>query len=345
MRLPRPRYDHLLDLVDDTGLFEHSFYGLPRRDHGYTLDDVSRALVLLCESPSDEKLPAIGTLTGFVIDACRPDGTFHNRMDYRRRWTDDGGPDDTQGRGIWALAVAAVHAPRPDWRQAAAATLGAVATLESPFLRPHAYAALGSQALSTDPQHAELAERLARSAAAGLEPFRTPWPEARLTYANARIPDGLMAAGQVLGRTDLIEQGLDLLDWLETRERFEDRYSFTPVGGQAVEDDGGPGFDQQPIEPMALAAAAERAWHVTGDQRWREAVLRCGRWFAGVNDVGVEIYDPATGGGRDGLTDTGANDNRGAESTIAALSVLEACARLAPAARPPAPTRDLVRSS
>ncbi len=43
-------------------------------------------------------------------------------------------------------------------------------------------------------------------------------------------------------------------------------------------------------------------------------------WFDGDNDTGARMWDPATGGGYDGLEATGVNLNQGAESTIALIS-------------------------
>ena len=42
-----------------------------------------------------------------------------------------------------------------------------------------------------------------------------------------------------------------------------------------------------------------------------------------MNDAQLALYDPATGGGRDGLPPTAVNENQGAESTLAALSTLQ----------------------
>ena len=81
--------------------------------------------------------------------------------------------------------------------------------------------------------------------------------------------------------------------------------------------DARPGFDQQPIEVSALADAAARAWALTGDLGWVACVEACVAWFAGDNDTGVELYDPVTGGGYDGLEWAGRNANQGAESTLA----------------------------
>ena len=45
-----------------------------------------------------------------------------------------------------------------------------------------------------------------------------PWPEPRLTYANATLPESMIAAGSALERPALLQRGLDLLEWLLDRE-------------------------------------------------------------------------------------------------------------------------------
>ena len=173
----------------------------------------------------------------------------------------------------------------------------------------------------------EKATAIIERAAARFERAPIPWPEPRLTYANGRIPDALLAVGEVLSRDDLVNRGLEALGWLDDTETRGDHYSFTPVGGWQPGQPR-PGFDQQPIEAAAMAGAAERAWALTGDKRWIASSLRAGRWLSGDNDVGAALYDPATGACRDGLTPTGANQNRGAESTLSGLAVLQACHRI-----------------
>jgi hypothetical protein len=155
-----------------------------------------------------------------------------------------------------------------------------------------------------------------------------PWPYPRLTYANAVVPDVLMAAGDCLGNDTLIEQGLDLLDWLLDRESAGDHLSVTAVGGRGPRDPR-PAFDQQPIEVASLADEAARAFALTSDEAWARAVDRCASWFFGANDTGVSLYDAATGGSCDGLQAQGANENQGAESTLALISTLQHASRLA----------------
>jgi hypothetical protein len=149
-----------------------------------------------------------------------------------------------------------------------------------------------------------------------------PWPESRLTYANAALPEALIAAGQHLGDDEALDDGLQLLGWLLDVETRDGHLSVTPVGGWS-RGQARPGFDQQPIEAAALADACARAFRVTGDVRWAQAVERSVGWFLGDNDTGTSLYDPASGGGCDGLHVVGRNENQGAESTLALMSALQ----------------------
>jgi hypothetical protein len=150
---------------------------------------------------------------------------------------------------------------------------------------------------------------------------RWPWPEPRLTYANALLPDAALAAAVALGRDDDVKSALALLDWLVAEESRCGRFSFTPAAGRGP-DDPRPAFDQQPIEAWAMAEACARAFAVTRDVRWAHAVERAGRWFLGDNDAGVCLFDPGTGGGFDGLEPDGVNRNQGAESTMAFVATM-----------------------
>lgn len=332
MYLPPPDYTHLLDLIDDTGIFEHTRYGVPRRAHGYTVDDAARAIVVLCQGLEDgSHRRALEVLLSMVLDALTLEGRFRNRLTFERRWLDEI-PDDTQGRAVWALGVTATCAHDSGLRAAARSALDDLTPVQSPHLRPHAYAALGAHALWSAEPDDPLAKKF-MGAATRFQGMRRPWPEKRLSYANGRVPAAMLAAGEVTGRDDLIELGLSTLDWLEKAETLEDRLSFTPVFGRGP-GDVRPGFDQQPIEAAALADAAERAWLITLDPRWKATIFRCGAWLMGANDSGTGLYDTTTGATRDGLMEDGVNANSGAESTIAGIAVLQACERVRSAPPP-----------
>ena len=87
----QPVFDHLERLTDDRGLFEHARHTVPRREHGYCVDDVARGLVVVCHEP--EPGPRLRRLArcylAFVLDALDPTGACHNRMAADGQWRDE----------------------------------------------------------------------------------------------------------------------------------------------------------------------------------------------------------------------------------------------------------------
>lgn len=329
---PRPVFDHLLALSDGGGLFEHALHGVPRPEHGYCIDDEARALVVLCREPHlDAELHALAErCLELVAGAITPDGRCHNRHDAAGTWTDEAGLDDVWGRAVWALGFAAVHAPSDAMRATALVSFRAATTARPTQWRPLVFAALGAgELLLTRPDETgarDLLHQVAREITSRPGTPAWPWPEPRLAYSNGSVAEAVILAGHALGHRDVLERGLALLDFLLAVETRDGHLSVTPVGGRGPHDVA-PAFDQQPIEVAALADACARAHAVTGDERWRTGVGLAAAWFLGDNDSSAPMVDPATGAGYDGLQAVGRNDNRGAESTLAALSTVQQLTR------------------
>ncbi|HSM44433.1 MAG TPA: glycosyltransferase [Acidimicrobiia bacterium] len=327
---PHPNPNHLRRLTDHRGLWEHARYSSPRPEHGYCTEDNARALVVVSRDDG-ERLTDLATIyLGFVIAARERSGKFRNRRDADGVWTEEPGSDDSQGRAWWGLGATARYGPETWMRAAALDEFNTCSTFGSPHLRPNAYAALGAAA-AIESGHApqEVVDLLDRSSGMIADAARSniPWPEWRLTYDNARIPEALIAAGFALGDERRTTLGIRLLEWLTDSESVGDRFSFTPVGGRGL-GERGPDFDQQPIEAWATADACHRAWSVTGDTKWIRLALLSGAWLLGRNDSGTVLYDEATGSTFDGLTPNGANANQGAESTLAGLGTMQVAARI-----------------
>jgi hypothetical protein len=323
--VPAPTYAHLRALTDAGGLYEHAEGPSPRREHGYCLDDVARALVVVCREQSLDELDDLREqyLT-FVLAAQQPDGCFHNRRRSDLRWSDTASVEDCWGRGLWGLGTAVARAPR--LRERALAAFDRGARLRSPHPRAMAFAALGAaEVLAAVPDHIDARALLVAAVDVVGRPALDrgwPWPEPRLSYANAALPEALLAAGTALDSPMLVADGLGLLDWLLERQIRDGHLSVVPVGGC------GPGdmeqaFDQQPIEVAALADACAAARSIEGRGRWSDGVELAAAWFLGDNDSGTPMHDPVSGGGYDGLERLGRNDNQGAESTLALLSTLQ----------------------
>jgi hypothetical protein len=189
-----------------------------------------------------------------------------------------------------------------------------------------AFAALGAaELLRVDPANMVAAALLSDAAAAIGQPDadpQWPWPQGRLTYANAALAEAVIAAGHLLAEPQILASGLRMLKWLVDIQVSDDRLSVIPSAGWQR---GRPRLrhDQQPIEAAALADACATAADVTGDPDWDRGVRRCIAWFLGANDVNAVMWDPETGGGYDGLTLHGPNLNQGAESTLALISTLQ----------------------
>lgn len=320
---------HVLRLTDDRGIIEHAEYSHPRFESGYCTDDNARLLIVAvrhdCNCPDAQTLARIAAR--FLLDAQRQDGLIHNRMSFERMWQDVPSSDDCWGRSVWAFGEAVEKSSDTEIRNRCYEAFRIAMNARPSSLRSLCFAVLGASAvLKVEPQNIEalafLQDARAVFAFHKSDEPKWSWIEPRLTYANAVIPESMMACGVALNDAELVRRGLRLLHWLVEKETFGDHLSVTPVGGRG-EHDIAPQFDQQPIEVAAIADAAIRAGDLTGDDFWDEVVHLAGNWFLGNNDSGHYMIDLETGGGYDGLHHDGVNLNQGAESTLAMLSTMQ----------------------
>lgn len=330
---PPPVFDHLLRLTDRRGTLEHACLTDPLPERGYCTDDVARVLVVTTRGQGGDR--ALNGLAGlslrFLNEAQTLTGPCHNRMDRDGNWIDEPAVEDAWGRCLWGLGTAAAHSTVAWARQSALMQFDRAAQERSVWPRAGAFAVLGAaELLTADPNH-RLARALitdyAASLPAGAADASWPWPEPRLTYANAVLPEAMIAAGTALDDSMLSRRGLDLLAWLIETESVDGHLSPTPVAGRGPQDIQ-PAFDQQPIEVSSIADACARAATVDGDGIWRDGIRAAAAWFLGDNDAGASMWDPRTGGGYDGLHVDGVNKNQGAESTLALISTFQHAHRL-----------------
>lgn len=316
---------HLSTLTDDLGLFEHCLGDEPRIEHGYCVDDVARALITLVRDSSvtTDKQRMVSTYSAFLAEAQMPDGRVVNRRDTSGVWHGAPSTADHWGRALWAWGTV-VRASRDTHIAAEAYERFRVsARRRSVYLRSMIFASLGaSQVLDVLPGNAPALGIMRDTVAMLPKPQDSlwVWPESKLTYANGAIPEVMMLAGFHLNDHHLIRQGRYALEWLWQLQSTGGRLSVVPHGGW-VPGDALPAFDQQPIEVAALVDACVTAYDLTSDPTWLSRIELGRRWFDGHNDQGIAMHDARTGAGFDALTIDGRNDNRGAESTIAFLSV------------------------
>jgi hypothetical protein len=249
-------------------------------------------------------------------------------MTYSRQWMEEIGSEDAHGRALWCLGKAVAFLDDPGHLAMSTTlfskALRAVENFHSP--RAIAFCLVGMHAylhkFSGDSDVRRIREVLADRLFTQFKNNATddwPWLENGLNYANGKLPHALLLSGRRMQRRDMINMGLNSLKWLLAIQT-EDNH-FVPIGSTGWYEKGGPRarFDQQPVEANAMVEACVEAFNVTRDHTWFENAVMCFNWFLGHNDLNMPLYDPKTGGCRDGLMADGINQNQGAESSLAWL--------------------------
>jgi len=333
--LPEIKLDHLKAFTDDTGILQHANYTIPDRTHGYCTDDNARALLVAAMGQKYLHTNGLGLdilsghYLGFLLYAYNDKtGRFRNFMTYSRQWMEEVGSEDAHGRALWCLGKAVAFLDDPGHLAMSTTLFKKALKAAEDFHSPRAvaFSLVGMHAylekFSGDSDVRRIREVLADRL---FEQFKNngtddwPWLENALNYANGKLPHALLLSGQWMQRSDMIDMGLQSLKWLLAIQT-EDNH-FVPIGSNGWYEKDGPitRFDQQPIEANTMVEACVEAFNVTRDHTWFENAVMCFNWFLGHNDLNMPLYDPKTGGCRDGLMADGINQNEGAESSLAWL--------------------------
>jgi glycosyltransferase involved in cell wall biosynthesis len=346
--------NHLRQMTDDTGLVQHAYFTVPNYHEGYATDDNARGLIVAVyleergENPQNEISVLASRYLAFLINSfSSTTNRFRNFLSYDRRWQEKIGSEDCHGRSLWGLGTVIGRSKQPGLRGAATHLFEAALPTTENFASPRAWAFTllaiyeYRKRFGGDRVARRLMETLSKRL---LEIYRRnytadwPWFEFSLTYCNAVLPHALLVCGQTLGEEEMIETGLRSLEWLAHLQQATQGH-FVPIGSNGFYPRGGERarFDQQPVEAQAMVSACLAAKAVTDNTRWDQHLHRAFDWFLGHNDLGLSLYDPGTGGCRDGLHSDRCNQNEGAESTLAFLhSLLEICLAETPSPADPA---------
>jgi glycosyltransferase involved in cell wall biosynthesis len=339
-RLPAIKLDHLYRMTDHTGIVEHAVFVVPNYPEGYTTDDNARALIVttLLEDlgirAPDNSVDLASRYLAFLWHAFDPlTKRFRNCLGYECQWQEPEGSEDSHGRALWGLGTVLGRSKNAGLRGAAGRMfeLAVPAAVEFKSPRAYAFALLGLQEY-LDSFPGDRAALTASDALANrlLNAYRSnrsdgwKWFENGLAYSNARLPQALIRAGTRAANDEMVSAGLEALDWLVSIQRCEVKGHFVPIGSQGFysKTTEKARFDQQPVEACAVVSACLQAFRATGKGRWRKEAWSALNWFLGDNDLQIALYDPTTGGCRDGLHPDRANENQGAESTLSFLMAL-----------------------
>ena len=345
-RLPAIKLDHLLRMTDHTGIVEHAVFVVPNYPEGYSTDDNARALIVAIHLEELGSIAPRGSLDlasrylAFLWLAFDPASRrFRNCLSYERHWQEPEGSEDSHGRALWGLGTVLGRTKDAGLRGAAGRLfeLAVPAAVEFKSPRACAFALLGLleylDSFPGDRAALNAADALANRLLASYTANRTldwKWFENELAYSNARLPQALIQAGTHSKNDAMISAGLEALDWLDTAQRCEVKGHFVPIGSHGFysKKTEKARFDQQPVEACGAVSAFLQAYRVTGKAHWRKKAWTTFNWFLGDNDLQIALYDPSTGGCRDGLHPDRANENQGAESTLSFLMALLEMSRL-----------------
>jgi hypothetical protein len=298
------------------------------------VDDNARALIVALQADRVQGSAAtrqlVTTYLGYLLFSQHKDGRFENFMRYER--TFDAGPrsDDCMGRAVWALGATVQLAGDDGSRLLAREMLDrALPACNELGPRGTALVMLGlGNVLSAEPAAAgartmlaALAEKLvARYQESATEDWH--WFEPTLTYDNALIPLALFTAYRITGDRTSLRVAREALEFLEASCFVAERLRLIGnVGWQARGGDK-PAGDEQAIDAAAFVLAFRGAYLATLDHHYLRRMRQAFSWFLGNNQLGLPLYDFATGGCRDGLGTTQLNENQGAESTVCFLMAL-----------------------
>lgn len=336
--LPELKLDHLFRMTDSTGIFQHARFTVPNFSQGYCTDDNARALtlglfLLRSASRSVRVEEVADTYAAFLDHAFdRTNRRFHNFLGFDRHWVPEVGSEDCHGHALWALGVCLGQGSGGGRSLLAAALFEEALPVATGFTSPRAWAftLLGIdeylKRFGGDRRAQQIRDALAAKLIRQYSDTATPdWPwfENVVSYVNAKLPHALILTGHSLGDQTMLTQGLDTLRWLVGIQTSPGGV-FRPVGSNGFYPRGQDRarYDQQPIEAQATVSACITAFNVTGDEFWEAEARRSFEWFLGRNDLQVALYDPATGGCRDGLHSDRVSQNQGAESSLSFLLAL-----------------------
>jgi glycosyltransferase involved in cell wall biosynthesis len=339
---PRINFDHLFKMTTETGVIQFSKLNHPDVKSGYTLDDNSRALIVMCEAYRNHKnkklLAQLLKYFRFIINCESNDGSYLNYLDENLKFTDQNHSvnlEDSNGRAIWALGhlVALkncltcgyehLNFKAPEFIKDYLFHLHGI---HSPRAIAFAIKGLSVSGLAnSEPFVHDTVLKLASKLATMFKKESNEnwqWFENYFTYGNSVLSEAMLMAYEVTHKTEFKEIAHASFKFLlshlfentnfrvfsnETWYKQGDKLSEHTLGGQ------------QPID-VAYTILALKTFHKHfPNQGYDEKMEIAFSWFLGNNHLNQMVYNPVTGGCHDGIELNNINLNQGAESVISYL--------------------------
>ena len=319
---------HIRRLTNPVGIAQHAKFATPDYNHGYCLDDNSRALMLAGLSNrvyphSCDKL--IDTYLAFIHYMQRDNGQFGNFLAFDHQFLDKYGTQDAFGRTIWALGSLMYNDDRKHVQQLLKEIVDKaypqISDIKS--LRAAAYALCGLVYMFHSKQYKkDLIQEiylLADFISNEYEKSATDewlWYEEIISYDNAIIPYSLMLTKGILFEEKYLMYSLDSAAFLDEIIFKNDKLELIGNAGWYKKNGSKSCVGEQPIEIPSLILMYHKLAEINNAPKFYGKAKDCFNWFYGNNRLNAVIYDASTKGCRDGIDKDAVNQNQGAESTI-----------------------------
>ena len=326
---------HFQTMLGPYGLYQHATGREPLLSEGYCTDDNARAVQLLVEwlaknpGAQREQLEALlQPCWQFLLGAERPDGTWHNFRSADGTWLTHDVSDDMYARLTRACATVIRYDSNPDRQQEALHLLKNLEQIlqKLSFVRGWAETNIALTLLPPTYQPFTIKNLVDTNVQHLLDAWKKnatpdwPWFEPNMTYANAIIPQGLLAAFTRTPTPELEDTLHQSTEWL-IRSTVRNGI-FIPIGSAGWYPKGGqPSEDnQQPIEAGTMFEFLLAYDRQFPGRLSLETITAPYLWFFGANTGKVVLANPEIGASYDGLFLKGPNTNYGAESMLAYLT-------------------------
>ncbi len=329
-KFPAIKLDYLRTLTDDFGCIQFSKFSGPDKSSGYTVDDNARALIAATLHhnlfKSKYSLNLIRIYLNFLEHTQGKDGNFTNNH-HNENAVLDPCSEDAFGRAIWSLGYAIAKQDSPKILEQAEKIFNCaynlIGKLESP--RAKAFSIIGLYHHYTRYQDKKSFLKIRKLANFLLDSYDAEsskewhWFESYLTYSNSKLPEALFLAYEITKNEKYLKIAQKTLKFLSELVFIDNQLS--PVGQNGWYNRKGKRsfFDQQPLDTSCMVQTLLTAYSITKDKEYYNKAVLAFNWFLGKNHLKQMVYDEATGGCYDGLSENTLNLNKGAESTASYL--------------------------
>ena len=334
--MPEIKLDHLLAMTTDFAMIQFSKVNMPDIKTGYTIDDNARALVAMCmhyKLTHDKKdVEYIQRYVDFIEFCQQPAGDFLNYVDKDRKFTSQNSEvnlEDSNGRAIWALGYmvsltyllpTVIQKKAESILEKAKPTLSSVHSPRAMAFMIKGLCYYQSKRKIFDNQFliGTFADRLA-----GMYNHEAKkdwlWFESYLTYANSVLPEAMLAAWKLTGKSEYKEIAIASFNFLLSNTFNENGIEVISNRSWLKKGETAAQFGEQPIDVAYTIMTLSRFYDELKVKDYLSKMEIAFNWFLGNNRLQQTVYNPCTGGCYDGLEETHANLNQGAESTLSYL--------------------------